>query len=385
MAEHSTSSSGQVMTTPLGKAKKISKTRKTLSKHSWRDTPTDHERQQLLESAKMAHYALTITIAGIQTRKSRKEILPVLHGLSDVLLVMQRRLDKTIKNPSILIGVPSAETNRVFDGYQPCLGHYQNPAYCHGETCEECDKAFLENPEAWLDEVHLARQYLRNTYHRPRTIAQQPQIIEHTTRDIPVWNPDFNEPEFTTQTFTLDLSNWTPQIPQIPQNLQTPEVPEIPETQEYPQNPQTTQESQSPQYPSPAPEPDIPLLSPSSPRSMSTTDPGSPTQTNRHLLQRYLDAPWDPRYAIEPEADPRRSPSTVPTDPQNPQNSQRSQASTMPPISPYLPPSEPPPTDYGSEHSIPSNLQYHRLPDNTLSMTWRDPDNNQHHDQDIFW
>ena len=165
MAEHSTSSCGQVMTTPIRKAKKISKTRKTLSKHSWRDTPTDHERQQLLESARMAHYALTITIAGIQTRKSRKEILPVLHGLSDVLLVMQRCLDKTIKNPSIPIGVPSAETNRVFDGYQPCLGHYQNPASCYGEACEECAKAFLEDPEVWLDEVHLVRQYFRNTCH----------------------------------------------------------------------------------------------------------------------------------------------------------------------------------------------------------------------------
>ena len=69
MAEHSTSSSGQAMTTPLGRTKKISKTRKTLSKHSWRDTPTDHERQQFLESAKMAQYTLTISIAGIQTRK----------------------------------------------------------------------------------------------------------------------------------------------------------------------------------------------------------------------------------------------------------------------------------------------------------------------------
>ena len=355
--------------------------------------PTDHERQQFLESAKMAQYALTISIAGIQTRKSRKEILPVLHGLSDVLLVMQRCLDKAIKNPSILIGVPSAETNRVFDGYQPCLGHYRNPAYCHGETCEECDKAFLKDPEAWLDEVHLAREYLRNTYHRPRTQTQQPEIIEHTTHDIPVWNPDFNEPEFTTQTFTIDLNNWTPQIPQIPQqpqmpqvptNPQTPEVLEVPETQEYLHYPQTTQESQSSQYPSPAPEPEIPLLSPDYPRSMSTTDPRSPTQTNRHLLQRYLDAPWDPRYAIEPEADPRRSPSTVTTDPQDPQNSQGSQVSTMPPISPYFPSSEPPPTDYGSEHSIPSNLQYHRLQDNIIAMTWRDP-NNKHHGQDIFW
>ena len=146
MAEHSTSSSGQVMTTPLGKAKKISKTRKTLSKHSWRNTPTDHERQQLLESAKMTYHTLTISIAGIQTRKSRREILPVLHRLSDVLLLMQQRLDKAIKNPSILIGVPSAETNRIFDGYQPCIGHYQNPASCHGEACEECDKPFLEDP-----------------------------------------------------------------------------------------------------------------------------------------------------------------------------------------------------------------------------------------------
>ena len=117
MAERSTSSSGRAMTTPLGKAKKISKTRKTLSKHSWRDTPTDLERQQLLESAKMAHYALTISIAGIQTRKPRKEILPVLHGLNDVLLIMQQRLDNAIKNPSILIGVSSAETNRIFNGY----------------------------------------------------------------------------------------------------------------------------------------------------------------------------------------------------------------------------------------------------------------------------
>ena len=366
------------MTTPLGKAKKISKTRKTLSKHSWRNTPTDHERQQLLESAKMAQYALTISIAGIQTRKPRKEILPVLHGLSDVLLIMQRRLDKAIKNPSVLIKVPSAETNRVFDGYQPCLGHYQNPAYCHGETYEECDKAFLENPEAWLNEVHCAREYLRNTYHRPRIQTQQPQIIEHTTRDIPVWNPDFNEPQLTTQTFTIDLSNWTPQIPQTPQilqqpqnpeNVQTPEVLEVPETQEYPQNPQTIQASQSPQYSSPAPEPPIPWFSPESPRSMSTTDPESPTQTNRHLLQRYLDAPWDSRYAIEPEADPRRSPTTVSTEPQNPQESQGSQASIMPPISPYLPPNEPPPTDYGSEHSIPSNLRYHRLQDGTITTT----------------
>ena len=377
MAEHSTSSSGQIMTTPLGKAKKISKTRRSLSKHSWRDTPTDHERQQLLESAKMAQYALIITIAGIQSRKLRKEILPVLHGLNDVLLIMQQRLVNAIKHPSILIGVPSAETNRVFDGYQPCLGHYQNPASCHGEACEECDKAFLEDPEAWLDEVHLARQYFRNTCHRPRVKTQPSQIIEHTTQDIPVWNPDFNEPEFTTQTFTIDLRNWTPQIqqipqqlPQIPQNPQTPEVLEVPKTQEYPQYPQTTQESQSPQYPSPAPKPEIPWLSPSSPRSMSTTDPGSPTQTNRHLLQRYLDAPWDPRYVIEPEADPRRSLSTATTDPQDPQKPQGSQASTMPPISPYLPLSEPPPTDYGSEHSIPSNLQYHRLQDNTITMTW---------------
>ena len=69
----------------------------------------------------MAQYALTITIAGIQTRKSRREILPVLHGLNDVLLIMQRHLHNAIKNPSILIGVPSAETNRIFDGYQPCL------------------------------------------------------------------------------------------------------------------------------------------------------------------------------------------------------------------------------------------------------------------------
>ena len=382
------------MTTPLGKAKKISKTQKTLSKHSWRDTPTDQERQQLFESAKMAHYALTITIAGIQTRKPRREILPVLHGLSDVLIVMQRRLDKTIKNPSILIEVPSAETNRVFDGYQPCLGHYQNPALCHGEACEECDKAFLENPEAWLDEVHLARQYFRNTCHRLRTRTQQPRIIEHTTYDIPVWNPDFNEPEFTTETFTLDLGNWTPQNPQTlqqpqtpqnPREPQTPEVLEVPETQEYPQNPQTTQGSQSPQYPSSAPEPLIPWFSPSSQRSISTTDPGSPTQTNRHLLQRYLDAPWDPRYAIEPEANPRRSPSTATTDLQNPQNSTGSQTSTLPSISPYLPPSEPPPTDYSSEHSTPSNLNYHRLQDNTISMTWRDPSNNQHYGQDIFW
>ena len=342
----------------------------------------------------MAQYALTISIAGIQTRKPRKEILPVLHGLNDVLLIMQQRLDNAIKNPSILIGVPSTETNRIFDGYQPCIGHYQNPAYCYGETCEECDKAFLEDPKAWLDEVHLARQYFRNTCHKPRNKNQPPRIIEHTTHDILVWNPDFNEPEFTINTFTLDLSNWIPQIlqvsqqsqtPQEPQNPQTPEVLEVPETQGYPQEPQTTQASQSPQYPSPAPEPEIPLLSPEYPRSMSTTDPGSPTQTNRHILQRYLDALWDPRYTIEPEADPRRSPSTLPTDPQNPQNSKGSQASTMPPISPYLPPSEPSPTDYGSEHSIPANLQYHRLPDNTVSMTWRDLDNNQHHGQDIFW
>ena len=165
---------------------------------------------------------------------------------------MQQRLDKAIKNPSILIGVPSAETNRIFDGYQPCLGYYQNPASCHGEACEECDKAFLEDPEAWLDEVHLARQYFRNTCYRPRTKAQRPQIIEHTTYDIPIWNPDFNEPEFTTQTFTIDLNNWTPQIlqipqqpqiPQNPQNPQTPKVLEVPETQESPHNPQTTQES----------------------------------------------------------------------------------------------------------------------------------------------
>ena len=156
MAEPNTSSSGQGMITPLGKAKKISKTRKNLSKHCWRNTPTDHERQQLLESAKMAQYALTISIAGIQTRKSRKEILPVLYGLSDVLLIMQQRLEKAIKNLSILIGIPSAETNRFFDGYQLCLSYYQNPASYHGEACEECDRAFLEDPEAWLDKVHLA-------------------------------------------------------------------------------------------------------------------------------------------------------------------------------------------------------------------------------------
>ena len=201
------------MTTPLGKAKKISKTRKNLSKHSWRDTPTDHERQRLLESAKMSHYALTLAIAEIQTRKPRREILPVLHRLQDVLVLMQERLDHAIRNPAILIGVPADETNQIFREYQPCLEH-EYPS-CNGKLCEECDQAFLENPEAWLDEVHRAREFIRRTTQEPRTKTQR-RIVNYTTTNIPIWLIDFGEPTIVTQTFEVNLSNWTPQIPQIP-------------------------------------------------------------------------------------------------------------------------------------------------------------------------
>ena len=171
------------MTTQLGKAKKISKTQETLSERSWRNTPTDYERQQLLESAKMSHYALTLAIAGIQTRKPHREILPVLYGLQDVLVLMQERLDHAIKNPAILIGVPADEINQIFREYQPCLEH-EYPS-CNRKLCEECDQAFLENPEAWLDEVHRAREFIRRTTHEPRTRTQK-RILNHTTTDIPI-------------------------------------------------------------------------------------------------------------------------------------------------------------------------------------------------------
>ena len=143
-----------------------SKTRKNLSERFWRSTLTNHERQQLLESVKMSHYALTLAIAGIQTRKPRREILLVLYRLQDVLVIMQKRLDHAIKNQAILIGVPADETNQIFREYQPCLED-EYPS-CNGKLCEECDQAFLENPEAWLNEVHRAREFIRRTPHEPR-------------------------------------------------------------------------------------------------------------------------------------------------------------------------------------------------------------------------
>ena len=113
----------------------------------------------------MAHYALTISIVGMQTRKSRREILPVLYRLRDVLSIMQERLDHTIKNPTILIGVPSKEADVIFCDYQPCL-EYEYPS-CNRKLCEEYDQTFLKYPEEWLNDVHRTREYIRSTPHEP--------------------------------------------------------------------------------------------------------------------------------------------------------------------------------------------------------------------------
>ena len=179
----------------------------------------------------MSHYALTLAIAGIQTRKPRKEILPVLHGLQNVLVIMQEKLDHAIRNPAILIGVPADETNQIFREYQPCLEH-EYPS-CNGKLYEECDQAFMENPEAWLDEVYRAREFIRRTTHESRVKTQQ-RIVRHTTTNILIWLTDFGEPITTTETFEVDLSNWTPQIPQIPQIPQNPQNPQTPEVLEVP-------------------------------------------------------------------------------------------------------------------------------------------------------